>query len=165
MSEPSMSEPDSYFYLAVNHFKTEIQLMMKDAKLFKAQPMGVNSIMKDMTEAAEISVKTNHSGRETRAQKLQDCEVPTNQIVQIMGHKINQLTTTVLFERNKWRIFHKFYPWIQRPRTTRYQQKTSWQPRRCLFSTKSLHVRPLYLPWTLTPSKRTSFKRCFMETL
>ena len=83
---------------------------MKDAKLFKAQPMGVNSIMKDMTEAAEISVKTNHSGRETRAQKLQDCEVPTNQIVQIMGHKINQLTTTVLFERNKWRIFHKFYP-------------------------------------------------------
>ena len=37
--------------------------------------MGVNklnNVMKDMTQAAGISVKTNHSGRKTLVQKLQD---------------------------------------------------------------------------------------------
>ena len=58
---PSMLEPDSSFYLSVNYFKTETHA-------FKAQPMGVsklNNIMKDMTQAAGISGKTNHSGRKT----------------------------------------------------------------------------------------------------
>jgi len=52
--------------------------------------MGVNklnSLMKEMTETAGISVKTNHSGRKTLVQKLQDNDVPPNQIVQITGHK------------------------------------------------------------------------------
>ena len=52
--------------------------------------MGVNklnNIMKDMTQAAGISVKTNHSGRKTLEQKLQDSGVPPNQIIQITGHK------------------------------------------------------------------------------
>ena len=37
--------------------------------------MGVNKLnswMKEMTETARISVKTNHSGRKTLVQKLQD---------------------------------------------------------------------------------------------
>ena len=52
--------------------------------------MGVNklnNIMKDMTQAAGISGKTNHSGRKTLVQKLQDSGVPPNQIIQITGHK------------------------------------------------------------------------------
>ena len=52
--------------------------------------MGVNklnSLMKEMTETAGISVKTNYSGGETLVQKLQDNDVPPNQIVQITGHK------------------------------------------------------------------------------
>ena len=32
-------------------------------------------------------MKTNHSGRKTPVQKLQDNNVPPNQIVQIIGHK------------------------------------------------------------------------------
>ena len=92
------------------------------------------------------------TGRKTLVQKLQDCGVPANQIVLITGHKTcHQLTTTLLFEKNKWRIFHKFYPRLRSTRITWCQQKTSWQPCRRLFTTKSLQVRPLDLPWTLTP--------------
>ena len=40
-----------------------------------------------MTQAAGISVKTNHSGRKTLVQKLHDSGVPPNQIIQITGHK------------------------------------------------------------------------------
>ena len=56
--------------------------------------MGVNKLnclMKEMTKTAEISVKTYHSGRKTLVQKLQDNDVPPNQIVQIAGHKNLQL--------------------------------------------------------------------------
>ena len=43
--------------------------------------------MKDMTQVAGISGKTNHSGRKTLVQKLQDSGVPPNQRIQITGHK------------------------------------------------------------------------------
>ena len=85
-----MLEPDSSFYLSVNYFKTETHASVEGKNWFKAQPMGVNklnSIMKDMTQAAGISGKTKHSGRKTLVQKLQDSGVPPNQIIQITGHK------------------------------------------------------------------------------
>ena len=86
-----MLEPDSSFYLSVNYFKTETRASVEGENWFKAQPMGVNklnNIMKDMTQAAGISGKTNHSGRKTLVQKLQDSGVPPNQIIQITrGHK------------------------------------------------------------------------------
>jgi len=85
-----MLKPDSTFYLAVNYFKSEGELKLEGSKWFKSQPTGVNklnSLMKEMTETAGISVKTNHSGGETLVQKLQDNDVPPNQIVQITGHK------------------------------------------------------------------------------
>ena len=87
---PSMLEPDSSFHLSVNYFKTETHASVEGKNWFKAQPMGVNklnNIMKDMTQAAGISGKTNHSGRKTLVQKLQDSGVPPNQIIQITGHK------------------------------------------------------------------------------
>ena len=52
--------------------------------------MGVNklnSLIKEMTETAGISVKTNHRGTKTLVQKLQDNDVPPNQVVEITGHK------------------------------------------------------------------------------
>ena len=85
-----MLEPDSSFYSSVNYFKTETHASVEGKNWFKAQPMGVNklnNIMKDMTQAAGISGKTNHSGRKTLVQKLQDSGVPPNQIIQITGHK------------------------------------------------------------------------------
>ena len=85
-----MLKPESPFYLAVNYFKTGGELKSEGSKWFKSQPMGVNklnSLMKEMTETAGISVTTNHSGRKTLVQKLQDNDVPPNQIVQITGHK------------------------------------------------------------------------------
>ena len=87
---PSMLEPDSSFYLSVNYFKTETHSSVEGKNWFKAQPMGVNklnNIMKDMIQAAGISGKTNHSGRKTLVQKLQDSGVSPNQIIQITGHK------------------------------------------------------------------------------
>ena len=90
---PSMLEQDSSFYLSVNYFKTETHASVEGKNWFKAQPMGVNklnNIMKDITEvitqAAGISGKTNHSGRKTLVQKLQDSGVPPIQIIQITGH-------------------------------------------------------------------------------
>ena len=47
----------------------------------------LNTIIKEMTEAAGIQGKINHSGRKTLVQKLQDNDIPPNQIVQITGHK------------------------------------------------------------------------------
>ena len=81
---PSMLEPDSSFYLSVNHFKTETHASVEGKNWFKARPMGVNklnNIMKDMTLAAGTSGKTNQSGRKTLVQKLQDSGVPPNQII------------------------------------------------------------------------------------
>ena len=88
--QPSKLEPDSSFYLSVNYFKTETHASVEGKNWFKAQPIGVNksnNIMKDMTQAAGIAGKTNHSGRKTLVQKLQDSGVPPNQIIQITWHK------------------------------------------------------------------------------
>ena len=63
---------------------------MEGKNWFKEQPMEVNklnNIMKDMTQAAGISGKTNYSGRKKLVQKLQHNGVPPNQIIQITGHK------------------------------------------------------------------------------
>ena len=87
---PSMLEPDSSFCLSVNYFKTETHASVEGKNWFKAQLMGVNklkNIMKDMTQATGISGKTNHSGRKTLAQKLQDSGVPPNQTIQTTGYK------------------------------------------------------------------------------
>ena len=70
-----MLEPDSSFHLSVNYFKTETQASVEGKNWFKAEPTRVNklnNIMTDMTQAAGISGKTNHSGRKTLVQKLQD---------------------------------------------------------------------------------------------
>ena len=91
----SMLEPDAPFYLTVNHFKSSVQGRQNDWTWFKTQPMGVNklnSILKDMSGVGEIPCKTNHTGRKTLVQKLQNNDVPPNQVVEITGHKNLQST-------------------------------------------------------------------------
>ena len=86
----SMMEPDVPFHLTANHFKSSIQAQQNDCTWFKAQAKGVNklnSVLKDMCEAGGIPPKTNHAGRKTHVQKLQDNDVLPNQIKQITGHK------------------------------------------------------------------------------
>lgn len=129
---PSMLEPDSSFYLAVNYFKTETHASVEGNNWFKAQPMGVNkldNIMKDVTQAVGISNsgKTNNSGRKTLAQKLQDSGVIPNQIIQIIaGHKTySQLTITVLLQKSKWKVFHVFFPGQPKPLPTSHRSKTT----------------------------------------
>ena len=85
-----MLEPDAPFYLTVDQFKSSVQGQQNDCTWFKAQHMGVNklnSILKDMCEAGGIPRKTNYAARKTPVQKLQENDVPPNQIVQITGHK------------------------------------------------------------------------------
>ena len=83
-------EPDTPFYLTVNHVKSSIQGQQNDCTWFKAKAMVVNklnSILKDMCDTGGIPPKTNHTRRKTLMQKLQDIDVPPNQIIQITGHK------------------------------------------------------------------------------
>ena len=85
----SMMEPDAPFYLTVNHFKSSIHGQLNACTWFKAKAMGVNklnSILKDMCDAGGIPPKTNYAGRKTLVQKLEDDDVPPNQIIQITGH-------------------------------------------------------------------------------
>ena len=87
---PSKLELGSSFYLSVNYIRTETLASVEGKNWFKPQPVGLNklnNIMKDMTQAAGISGKTNQCVRGTLVQKLQDSGVPPNQINQIMGQK------------------------------------------------------------------------------
>ena len=105
--------------------KTETQASVEGKNWFKAQPMGankLNNVMKDMTQAAGISGKTNHSGRKTLVQKLQVSGVPPNQIIQIMGHKNLQ---SVLCEKSKKKVFHIFLPRQPKPLPTPHTPKTT----------------------------------------
>ena len=93
--------------------------------------MGVNksnNIMKDVTQAAGISNsgKTNHSGRKTLVQKLQDSGIPPNQITQIMaGHKNVQSVNNYSSLREKqMEIFHVFLPGQPKPLPTPHRSKT-----------------------------------------
>ena len=124
---PSMLEPDSSFHLSVNYFKTETHASVAGKNWLKAQPVGVNklnNIMKDMTQAAGISGKTNHSGRKTLVQKLQDSGVPSNQIIQITGHKNVQSVNNYSSLREKqMEVFHVFFPRQPKPLPTSHRRK------------------------------------------
>ena len=82
----------SPFYLSINHLSSQ-KLAFPDSKWFKSQPMGVNklnSIIKTCAAKAGLSDDkrfTNHSPRKTLVQKLQDHDIPPNQIIQVIGHK------------------------------------------------------------------------------
>ncbi len=81
---PHMLEPDSPFFLNINHKRRP------DCPYwFKAQKMGINtlsSMMKKMaTNAGVTGRKTNHSVRKTNTQRLIDAGVPTNSIMELNG--------------------------------------------------------------------------------
>ena len=120
-----MLEPDSSFYLSVNYFKPETHASVEGKNWFKAQPMGVNklnNIMKYTTCAAGIPGKTNHSGRKTLGQKLQDNGVPPNQIIQITGHKNLQSVNNYSSLRKK--ANGKYFTYSFLNNQSRYQRCT-----------------------------------------
>ena len=122
---PSMLEPDSSFYLSVNYFKTETHASVEGKNWFKAQPMRVNklnNVMKDMTQTAGISGKTNHSGRKTLVQKLLDSGVPPNQIIRITGHKNVQSVNNYSSLREKQMESISWYSFLDDQ--SRYQRCT-----------------------------------------
>ena len=140
----------SSFYLSVNYFKTETHSSVEGKNWFKAQPMGVNklnNIMKDMTQAAGISGKTNHSGRKTLVQKLQDSGVPPNQIIQITGHKNVQSVNNYSSLREKqMESISRILSSTTKAATNVAQTENNltaqpWQ------SIESLQRLPLHLPW------------------
>ena len=71
-----MTDPDSPFYLSKNHF-SQFQGLKKGVQWFKPQAMGIN----------KLNTIMNHSRRKTLVQKLQNSNIPPNQIVQTTGHK------------------------------------------------------------------------------
>jgi len=83
------SEPSSPFYVAA----TTIHHPSPQETWFKRNPIGVNkisSMMKRMVERAGLNPDkklSNHSARKHLVQKLNDFNVPANQIMQISGHK------------------------------------------------------------------------------
>ena len=83
------SEPEQPFYIAATtvHHPSPRELW------FKRNPVGVNklgSMMKRMVQQAGLNPDkklSNHSARKYLIQKLNDNNVPANQIMQISGHK------------------------------------------------------------------------------
>ena len=79
-----MCEPDSPFYLAVNHHA--------DAQpWYKRQRMGKNKlglIMKSLAKQGDLKgKKTNHSVRKTMITTLAKNDIPETQIIQLSGHR------------------------------------------------------------------------------
>ena len=64
--------------------------------------------MTEKTQSGGIPRKTNHAGRKTLEQKLQDNDEPPNQI-QIISHKTSsRQAITAAYERDKWKAFQTF---------------------------------------------------------
>ena len=83
------SEPDSPFYIA----STTMAFPTTYDTWFKRNPVGINKLgnmLKKMINRAGISTDkhlSNHSARKYLIQKLNDSNIPANQIMQISGHK------------------------------------------------------------------------------
>ncbi|MES9905045.1 MAG: DUF3504 domain-containing protein, partial [Sedimenticola sp.] len=83
------SDPDLPFYIAT----TTVHLPSPRDTWFKRNPVGINklgSMMKRMVAHAGLNANkrlSNHSARKYLVQKLNDNNVPANQIMQITGHR------------------------------------------------------------------------------
>lgn len=82
---PEMCQPDSPFYLAINHNRKQGSFW------YKKQPLGVNQIdkiMKTILKGTSVTGrKTNHSARKTMVEKLCRANVPDSTVMQLSGHK------------------------------------------------------------------------------
>ena len=125
---------------------------MEGKNWFKEQPMEVNklnNIMKDMTQAAGISGKTNYSSRKTLVQKLQHNGVPPNQIIQITGHKNLQSVNNYSSLREKQmegisRILSATTKAATNVAIAQTENNLTAQP---LAEYRTLQRLPLHLPW------------------
>ena len=125
---------------------------MEGKNWFKEQPMEVNklnNIMKDMTQAAGISGKTNYSGRKTLVQKLQHNGVPPNQIIQITGHKNLQSVNNYssLREKQMEGISRILSPTTKAATNVAIAQTENNLTAQPLAEHRTLQRLPLHLPW------------------
>ena len=105
--------------------------------------------MKDMTQAAGISGKTNYSSRKTLVQKLQHNGVPPNQIIQITGHKNLQSVNNYSSLREKQmegisRILSATTKAATNVAIAQTENNLTAQP---LAEYRTLQRLPLHLPW------------------
>ncbi|XP_048253243.1 uncharacterized protein LOC125381091 [Haliotis rufescens] len=104
--------------------------MNKSKKWFRGQPVGINklgSFMKSMAKAAGLTDGgpqakrlTNHSARKYVVQKLCDAGVPSNQVMQISGHKnVQSLNDYSSLNSNQHRTISKIIGGqTKRPKST-----------------------------------------------
>ena len=125
---------------------------MEGKNWIKEQPIEVNklnNIMKDMTQAAGISGKTNYSGKKNLVQKLQHTGVPPNQIIQITGHKNLQSVNNYSSLREKQmegisRILSATTKAATNVAIAQTENNLTAQP---LAEYRTLQRLPLHLPW------------------
>lgn len=161
-----MLEPDAPFYLTVDHFKSSVQGRQNDCTWFKAQPIGVNklnSILKDMCEAGGIPRKTNHAGRKTLVQKLQDNDVPPkSDSTDYWPQKppVNKQLQHAAYENDKCKTFQTFSQ-ARRRRIVKFQmfreERFTYRSAHHLFTTINLQQAH-----RLRQCMKTNCKRCFM---
>ena len=123
------------------------QWKAKTGNWFKAQVNKLNNIMKDVTQPAGISGKTNHGGRKALVQKLLDSGVPPNQIIQITGHKNLQSVNNYSCLREKqMESISRILSSTTKAATNVAQTENNLtaQPQ---LSIESLQRLPLHLPW------------------
>ena len=103
--------------------------------------------MKDMTQAAGISGKTNYSGRKTLVQKLQHNGVPPNQIIQITGHKnLQSVNNYSSLREQQMESISRILSSTTKAATNVAQTENNLtaQPQ---LGIESLQRLPLHLPW------------------
>ena len=95
MRPTGFSEPNNPYYVAT----TTVHHPLPQEIWFKRNQVGVNklsSMMKRMVERAGLNPDkklTNHSARKHLVQKLNDFNVPANQIMQISSHSSKTMKT------------------------------------------------------------------------
>ena len=81
-----MKQPDSPFFLAVNHRRQPSSQIW-----YTKAPLGKNEIGKFLSKAAKAAKLpgniTNHSVRKTCISRLMDADIPENFVAQLSGHK------------------------------------------------------------------------------
>jgi len=95
------NDASKYFYLHANPFWRETGIWYKDKQC------GINktsNFMKDIGNSVKVKLPsgllTNHSGRKTAAQILQNADVPEDAIMEVTGHKSVQGPVFIIWTNN-----------------------------------------------------------------
>ena len=120
--------------------------------------------MKDRHKRRGISGKTNHSGRKTLVQKLQDSGVPLNQIIQITRHKnLESVNNHSSLREKQMESISRILSSTTKAATNVAQTENNLTAQPLAEYRIRLQRLLLHLLWMLIPSMRIGSKRCFTE--